>query len=320
MQANISKDLDQAIKVLTAGDVVAIPTETVYGLAANIYDETAIRKIFKLKQRPFSNPLIVHLHSAHQLALLTTQVPDKAKMLLRAFSPGALTLILPKSATVPDLVTGGKNSVAVRIPRHALTLDLLKRLPFPLAAPSANPFMRISPTQAQHVADYFGSSVPLILDGGACQMGIESTIVGFEGDKPIVFRLGSISIEAIETVVGQVEIRNKKEQNPEAPGMFARHYSPRTHTLVTDNIMSILPAFEGKKTGLLLFQQPLPYPVFHQEILSPDGDFNAAAAHLYTALHLLDNMGLDVIIAQRLPDIDLGKSINDRLERAANKG
>ena len=162
----ISKDISKAVEILKGEDIVAIPTETVYGLAGNIYSEKAITKIFQLKQRPLFNPLIVHVHSLAEVEEIVTHIPDKAKLLAHAFWPGSLTLILPKKTTVPHLVTAGKDTVAVRIPKHPVALELLKRLDFPLAAPSANPFGAISPTQASHVVNYFTDDLSMILDGG----------------------------------------------------------------------------------------------------------------------------------------------------------
>ena len=206
----ISQDIDQAISLLNQDELIAIPTETVYGLAGNIYSEKAISAIYALKQRPLFNPLIVHVHSVDQLENLTIEFPEKAKKLATQFWPGPLTLILKKHPNVPDLITAGNDTVAVRIPNHALTLALLSKLDYPLAAPSANPFGSISPTNALHVADYFVGQLPMVLEGGQCQNGIESTIVGFENGEPVLYRLGAISQEDIEHVVGKLPLKNKK--------------------------------------------------------------------------------------------------------------
>lgn len=184
----ISSDINKAKTILESGELVAIPTETVYGLAANIYDENAIKKIFTTKKRPYFNPLIVHIYSMQQMEELVTTIPYNAKKLAKAFWPGALTLVLPKKDVVPDLVTGGQNTVALRIPHHPLTLSLLQKLSFPIAAPSANPYGSISPTTAQHVANYFPKDVQLVLDGGSCKQGLESTIIGFRGEQAILYR------------------------------------------------------------------------------------------------------------------------------------
>ena len=313
----ISRDIYQAAHLLHNDAIIAIPTETVYGLAGNIFSEKAIRSIFDLKKRPLSNPLIVHIGDASQLKSLVTEVPVSAKKLMDKFWPGSLTLVLPKKDAVPNYVTGGKDTVAIRMPNHEQTLKLLNLLSFPLAAPSANPFGSISPTSASHVADYFGESIPLILDGGNCQNGIESTIIGFEDDVPVLYRLGSISLEDIENEIGPVKIKNFEENKPMAPGMMAKHYAPKTLTLTTDDITETINLYKGKKIGLLLFKETVnTNNVAHQEVLSSTGDLAEAASNLYAVMHKLDRLNLDVIIAERFPDNYQGRSINDRLKRA----
>ncbi len=314
----VSKDIYLAAQLLYSEEIIAIPTETVYGLAGNIYSEKAIRSIFDLKKRPLINPLIVHIGTKNQLEDLATEIPDLAKNLIDKFWPGSLTLVLKKKETVPDFVTGGKNTVAVRMPNHPITLKLLDLLPFPLAAPSANPFGSISPTSASHVATYFNEKIPMVLDGGSCQNGIESTIIGFENDLPVLYRLGSISIEEIENEIGPVPIKNFEDQNPSAPGMMARHYAPKTKTLIVSSIYDTINYCKGKKIGLLVFNSKInDNNILHQEVLSINGNLKEAASQLYVALHRLDALNLDVIIAERFPDNQLGRAINDRLERAA---
>jgi len=316
----ISKNIQKAIEILNQEELVAIPTETVYGLAGNIYSKKAIHKIFEIKNRPIFNPLIVHLHTINQLDDLVSYTPEKARLLATNFWPGSLTLVLKKKLHVPDSITSGKDSVAIRIPNHPLTLSLLEQLSFPLAAPSANPFGCISPTSAIHVEEYFGNKLRMVLDGGNCKNGIESTIIGFEYDEPVLYRLGAISIEEIEKVVGKVEIKNKKQTTPDAPGMLLKHYAPLTDTHLEINIEECIKSFPDKKIGLLLFCKEIKAsPIIHQEILSKNGDLKEAATNLYAALHILDKLNLDMIIAERLPDFGLGKSINDRLERATKK-
>lgn len=313
----ISKDLDLAKNLLENDEVVAIPTETVYGLAGNIFSEKAIKKIFETKQRPFFNPLIVHVHSIDSLAEVCKEIPLKAKLLANMFWPGPLTLVLKKRNSISDLVTGGKDTVAVRIPNHPLTLDLLSKLDFPLAAPSANPFGSISPTTAEHVANYFSNTLPLVLDGGNCENGIESTIIGFENEEPILYRLGAISREVIESVVGPILIKNKNENAPEAPGMLTRHYAPLTKTILVNDVKKEIEKYPTKRMGLLLFNNvTIDKEDVVVEILSKKGSFKEATANLYAAMHRLDTQNLDLIIAQKFPEIDLGNSINDRLERA----
>ncbi|WP_179021171.1 L-threonylcarbamoyladenylate synthase [Winogradskyella forsetii] len=313
----ISKDISKAVTLLTAAEVVAIPTETVYGLAGNIYSEKAIKAIFETKKRPFFNPLIVHIPSIDSLNTIVEDIPEKAQLLAEAFWPGPVTLVLKKKNTIPDIITAGKDTVAVRVPNHPTTLELLNRLDFPLAAPSANPFSSISPTTAQHVETYFKDQIKMVLDGGACTSGIESTIIGFENDEPIIYRLGSTALEDIERIVGNIEIKNRKEITPDAPGMLERHYAPKTKTVLTGNILKILPVYKGKRIGLITFQSEIKdNSVEVQLALSKTGNLTESASNLYDVLHQLDKMQLDVIIAERLPDHGLGKSINDRLQRA----
>lgn len=315
----ISNDISRAIEILTKGELVAIPTETVYGLAGNIFNEDAVRKIFETKGRPAFNPLIVHIPSIEELSKVVSYIPEKAKQLADAFWPGSLTLILPKKSSIPDLVTAEKSTVGVRIPNHPITLELLRRLEFPVAAPSANPFNRISPTRPGHVADYFEDSLEMVLDGGVCQKGVESTIIGFENDNPVVYRLGAISIEDIESVVGAVELKNKKEQNPEAPGMLLKHYSPRTKIIISESIPAVLKAYNREKIGVLSFSKTYNEALVKvNSTLSPSGNLEEAAANLYQALHDLDSQNLTLIVAEKFPEEGLGKTINDRLQRAAS--
>jgi L-threonylcarbamoyladenylate synthase len=316
MKANITTDIGHCQALLRQGELVAIPTETVYGLAANIHDEAALRRIFEVKGRPLFNPLIVHIHHADQVDTLATDIPEKARLLMETFWPGPLTLILPKKAAVSDLITAGKSTVAIRIPRHPITRELLKDLGFPIAAPSANPFTKVSPTSAQHVASYFGDRIPAILDGGPCEVGLESTIVGFEGDAPIIYRKGGVSVEAIVASVGQVRLVLKDEKAPVAPGMLLKHYAPNTPLVISDDITQTLKAHLGAKMGVLSFAENHFPAALVVKVLSPKRDMAQAAQNLYAFLHELDGMGLDGIIVERFPDVGLGRSINDRLERA----
>ena len=317
----VTTNIHKALEILNKNELVAIPTETVYGLAANATNDDALRKIYALKNRPFFNPLILHIHSLQQLHNIAREIPATAIKLAEAFWPGPLTLVLKKQRGISDVVTAGKETVAVRIPDHPLTLELLSLLDFPLAAPSANPFGQISPTSANHVYDYFGEKIEVILDGGECQKGIESTIIGFEGETPVVYRLGSVSLEDLRKIAGEIKIQDHAaEQEIKAPGMLASHYAPRTATFLTDDVSATIKLFPNKRIGLLMFQKKLTdAQIVVQEVLSVTGDFEEAAKSLYAAMHRLDNSNLDVIIAERLPDIGLGKSINDRLTRASKE-
>ena len=316
----ISTDLIRAKKILESNELVAIPTETVYGLAGNIYNEQSIKKIFETKKRPFFNPLIVHIHDKSVLEEIVSEIPEKAEILASTFWPGSLTLVLKKNSKISDLITAGKDTVAVRVPNHPMTLALLKSLNFPLAAPSANPFGSISPTTALHVADYFPGTLSMVLDGGNCENGIESTIIGFENNDPVLYRLGSISIEEIENVVGKIRVKTTTEKTPQAPGMLSRHYAPATRTILVDKVSSALDLHINKKIGVLLFQNPVLHPyILSTEILSNTGDLKEAMSNLYAAMHRLDKQNLDLIIAEKLPANHLGNSINDRLQRATKK-
>lgn len=321
----ISTDLLKAVELLNNEELVAIPTETVYGLAGNIFSEKAVKAIFETKERPFFNPLIVHIPNIDYLETIVEAIPEKAKLLAEAFWPGPITLVLKKKSIIPDLITGGKDTVAVRIPNHSTTLELLNQLDFPLAAPSANPFNRISPTKAEHVESYFKDKIKMVLDGGACKSGIESTIIGFENGEPIIYRLGSTSIEAIEAVVGTIEIKNssaehgrsQKDVAPDAPGMLERHYAPKTKTILTSHLKKAVEANKNLRIGLLTYNDILNDDAIHFKIVLSEGkNLEEAASKLYDALHQLDQQDLDLIIAERLPDYGLGKSINDRLTRA----
>jgi L-threonylcarbamoyladenylate synthase len=313
----ISTDLLQAKNILEKEGLVAIPTETVYGLAGNIYSHKAIDNIFKTKNRPSNNPLIVHIDSYEKLADLVEEIPENAKKLAEVFWPGPLTLVLKKKKSVPYTITAGKETVAVRVPNHQLTLELLKKLDYPLAAPSANPFGSISPTSAQHVVDYFKDTLEMVLDGGNCKNGIESTIIGFENENPILYRLGSISVEEVESIVGPLKILNKNNSSPIAPGMLSRHYAPKTKTIVSENINEELKKHPNLKIGLLLFNDDIDSNEnIVKELLSNNKDLEEAATNLYAAMHRLDRKNLDLIIAEKFPNKSLGKSINDRLKRA----
>ncbi|TXD49634.1 L-threonylcarbamoyladenylate synthase [Polaribacter sp. IC073] len=312
----ISKDIQKAVALLTNEQLVAIPTETVYGLAGNIFSEKAIKSIFSTKKRPFFNPLIVHIPSVDSLEAIATHIPEKAKLLAAAFWPGPMTLVLKKSKNIPDIITAGKDTVAVRVPDHPVTLELLRQLPFPLAAPSANPFGSISPTEPAHVERYFKNDIQMVLDGGACSNGIESTIIGFENEEPIIYRLGALALEDIEAVVGRMNIKNKEEISPDAPGMLARHYAPKTRTFLVDDVASEVKKHLGKKIGVLVFKNSLENSSLTEIVLSKNGSIQEAASRLYAAMHTLDSKNLDIIIAEKFPEFGLGNSINDRLQRA----
>ena len=310
--------IQAAVAALQNNEIVAMPTETVYGLAGNAYSEVAVQKIFALKNRPHYNPLIVHIKSANYLGQVAKNIPAVANQLAEAFWPGPLTLVLEKQDHIPDLVTGGKNTVGVRVPNHPVALELLEALNFPLAAPSANPFGSISPTTAKHVADYFTNTLDIILDGGSCDKGIESTIIGFENGQAILYRQGSTKVEDIEKITGPLQIRvHANNESVMAPGMLSKHYAPSTTTILTEDISSEIENYLGKRIGVLqLSPTSLPSFVIAVETLSQSGDLEEAAKNLYAAMHRLDHQNLDLIIAQKMPAHGMGLAINDKLERA----
>ena len=316
----ITTDLELVINSLKRGEIVSIPTETVYGLAGNALKEESVDLIFNLKKRPAFNPLIVHIPDVNFLDRVAENIPDPAKLLANHFWPGPLTLILKKKASIPNRVTAGKDTVAVRVPNHPLTLELLKKLSFPLAAPSANPFGSISPTLAIHVYKYFGDKIPFILDGGSCKSGLESTIIGFENETPVLYRHGALALEKIKEVIGPVKELIKNDQNPQAPGMLSKHYAPQTETIRSENMLETIANFPNKKIGVLSFQKiEFSEEITHQEILSEKGHLEEAARNLYAALHRLDQLQLELIVVPYFPNHGLGKTINDRLQRAIQK-
>jgi L-threonylcarbamoyladenylate synthase len=315
--AEIGKEVNKASQLLREGQLVGIPTETVYGLAANALDAEAVLRIFEAKGRPHFDPLIMHLPDAEVGRTHVRDIPAMALKLMDAFWPGPLTLVLPKQGHVPDIVTSGLDTVAVRVPSHPMTQTLLRQLDFPLAAPSANLFGHVSPTTAQHVNAQLGDRIPYILDGGATTVGLESTIVGFEDGVPTIYRLGGLGVEEIESIIGPVQLMLNQSSDPKAPGMLKSHYAPRI-PLYLGNPSSLLPQLEGKRIGFMGFNLPFRgMAMERQRILSPKGDMKEAAHNLFAYLREMEAMTIDVIIAEEAPDTGLGKAINDRLRRAS---
>lgn len=314
--AEIGRDVGRAIALLKAGEIVAIPTETVYGLAACISSDTAVRKIFEAKQRPFTDPLIVHVASVEDVLPLVTDFPEMARKLMESFSPGPLTILLPKSELVSNLVTNNSPMVAIRIPAHALALELLRRLGEPIAAPSANPFGGISPTSAGHVQLGLGAKIPYILDGGDCGIGLESTIVKMEENGKIrILRQGGISQEELQLFVS-LELDVLESSETVVPGSMLSHYAPRKPLYLMDGELKT----NQENIGWLRFKTLLPEVSPEKQIvLSPSGDLNEAGRNLFSALHQLDSMSVDEIRAEKMPNHGIGRAINDRLFRASVK-
>ena len=318
MQTIIGTSTEEAAKWLLEDELVAIPTETVYGLAGNALHEEAVLKIFKAKNRPFFNPLILHISNQNALTSFVQDIPDEAMMILNKFSPGPVTLLLNKRKIVPDLVTAGHPKVAVRIPQHAVTLNLLQIIDFPLAAPSANRFGYVSPTTAAHVLEGLQGCIPYILDGGPCSVGIESTIIDFEDNEVIIRRKGGISAEAIEKVLGKKVInRTHASEHPVAPGQLKSHYATQT-PLFTGSNEEIIGKNQSAKIALIEFGNPCTIDVFKRFNLSPSANTDEAARNLFSMMRQADECGADIIVAILLPEEGLGTAVNDRLKRAGH--
>lgn len=313
----MNSEISKAVEILKNNGLVGIPTETVYGLAANGLNPLAVLKIYEAKKRPSFDPLILH-SSVDKIFTWVENVPDAAYRLAEKFWPGPLTLILDKADSVPYETTSGLNTVGIRVPNHPLTLELLAQLPFPVAAPSANPFGYISPTTAQHVVNQLGDVVDLVLDGGACSVGIESTIVGFENERAVIYRLGGLSVREIEDQIGEVDVKNHSASNPKAPGMTTVHYAPKKPLILVNNFGEVE---DDEKTAYMLFDEKLSIPKERQFFLSEKGSAYEAAARLYALMRILDDSEFNRIIVKRLPAEGIGQSINDRLYRASlNRG
>lgn len=310
----------EASAIIRQGGVVAFPTETVYGLGADAFNPLAVARVFEIKARPHFDPLIVHIASQSDLEKLTDKIPEKARELAKKFWPGPLTFVLPKKDKVPEIVTSGLPSVAIRMPRHNLTLKLILKAETPIVGPSANPFGYLSPTTAQHVKEQLGSKVDFILDGGPCEVGVESTIISFLEDIPRLLRPGGVTLEEIETLIGPINLSPPTKLKPEAPGMLPRHYAPRTPTCLVWSEQDFWRwKNQSKRIGLLSFQGEKAFLPFDQiEILSPKGDLHQAAASLFSSLHRLDKAALDLILVEKIPEIGLGRAIMDRLRRASS--
>ena len=308
-----------AADYLRQGKLVAMPTETVYGLAARAADSKAVTSVFAAKNRPSFDPLILHIGDLALLDEWVLHVPEKARRLLEKVWPGPLTLLLPKSEKVSDLITSGNPGVAIRMPAHELALQLLKELGEPVVAPSANPFGYVSPTTAEHVEQQLGNKVDYILDGGPTRIGLESTIVSFMSDTPEILRLGGLSVEDLTELMGEVPLLNiATHSNPQAPGQLDRHYATGTPLIQPQQILSKASELEGKRLALLSFQNDYPEVAWAEKrVLSPSGDLNEAAAALFSAMRELDKGSIDFILAEYFPDQGLGRAINDRLKRAS---
>ena len=293
-----NNEIDEAGRLIRAGELVAFPTETVYGLGANALDAAAIEKIYAAKGRPATSPVIVHVCSIEMAQLLVREWPDRAEMLARKFWPGPLTLVLPKKPHVPDRLTAGLDTVGVRLPAHPVALALIQESGVPIAAPSANPFTRVSPTTAQHVRQALGDRVAMVLDGGPSRVGIESTVLSLAGPDAVLLRPGMISRAEIEEVVGPVQVlAGVAEGGHASPGLHPRHYSPTTPLILVERGQALPP---GRGICIEMPDNPREY-----------------AAALYDRLHEADSQGYDWIAIEEPPSTPEWAAIRDRLQRAA---
>ena len=325
----------RAAVVIRHSRLVAFPTETVYGLGADALDPEAVARIFAVKGRPASDPLIVHIAAGEDLGRVARNLPPQAHILVKSFWPGPLTLVLPRAETVPTSVTAGLDTVAVRMPAHPVALALIREAGTPIAAPSANLFGRPSPTTAQHVLDDLGAQVDLILDGGPTFIGLESTVLDLSGEQPTILRPGGTSHEALSAVLGRVVAKagalQRCDQNGlPSPGLMEKHYSPyarliffrgrkqKTLAAMIKQLVQLLA--EGKSVGLLIASEDKSlfsgYPVIVQD-LGPQDDLSLVAARLFAAMRALDAQKVDVILARGFGSAGLGLAIEDRLTKAA---
>ena len=312
--------LGQAAGLLAQGHLVALPTETVYGLAADARSPDAVARIFEAKGRPADNPLIVHVDSVGMARDCVAAWPSAAEKMAEQFWPGPLSLVLPKAVTIPDIVTAGGATVAVRCPAHPVMRGVLAKCGFPLAAPSANRSSRVSPTRAEHVVDQLGGRIPLVLDGGACDIGIESTVLDLTGDTPILLRPGSISLGQLQAVIGPVAVAKLPGggEGLKSPGQLPRHYTPRAKLVVCGDLAAALGQADEATHVIAREPAPATWPseLWHR---LPDAapDF---ARGFYDTLHRCDRLGAETILVQALPDGDEWAALRDRLNRATASG
>lgn len=322
------ESIARAASVLRAGGLVAFPTETVYGLGADASDDRAVGRVFAAKGRPTDHPLIVHLADASQLPQWTTVVGPEARRLADAFWPGPLTLLVERSPSVSPAVTGGRSTVGLRVPDHPAALELLRAFGGGVAAPSANRFGRVSPTTAAHVCTDLGDDVDMILDGGPCRVGVESTIVDLTGDQPTVLRVGGIPIDRLEEVLGRdVSVHVAAEPataGARAPGMLEAHYAPNARVVLCGEheVSEVLVRELGSAEGPVGLLAPSAQSVLPEDIveLEPAGSSEEYASVLYARLRQADRIGLAVIVCVPPPRIGLGVAVEDRLRRAAATG
>ena len=309
------KTINRAIEIIKTGGLVAFPTETVYGLGADMFNENAIQKIFIIKNRPLIDPLIVHIGEKSFLDKIAITENDFLKKLMDEFWPGPLTLILPKKEIVSELITSGLKTVAVRMPKNKIALEIINKSSGGIVAPSANPFGYLSPTKALHVKEQLGDKVDLIIDGGTCDIGIESTVLDLTKDIPTILRPGLIDQKLIENIIGEVVTLNRKEKKPNAPGQFPMHYSPLTPLILIKEGVNI----KNKENSAFLGFKKNRNGYKISKVLSSKGNLEEAANNLFCILHILDKEKIEAIYVEEIPDIGIGKAIKDRLYKASQK-
>ena len=308
----------EAVNALLDGQILGLPTETVYGLGADATNESAVAQVFKAKNRPRFDPLIVHVPTLAAVRDIA-ELSEAAEQLFLAFSPGPLTVVLPKKNTIPDLVTSGHSTVAVRIPAHPVMLEVLHSSGLYIAAPSANPFGFASPTTAQHVLDQLGNLISGVVDGGPCSVGIESTIVDMSSGVPKVLRLGGMALEQLERVLGPITTQ-LSSSNPNAPGMLTSHYNPGIPVQLfkdREALLAALQLVDADAIGILYWGETITHGTGFN--LSERRSDTEAATNLFKGLRVLGSMQVTQIFTHLLPENGLGRAVNDRLQRAANK-
>lgn len=317
LEAN-KKNIALAADVIKAGGLVSFPTETVYGLGADGMNPIATAKIFEAKNRPAFNPLILHVADKETLHSIAEWKNPNVEKLIKKFWPGPLTLVLKKKETVPEIVTAGNPTVAVRMPDHEVALELIKLSGTPIAAPSANRFGQLSPTDAQHVVKQLKNKVDVILNGGPCSVGVESTILEITDDNIYLLRYGGLILEEIEAVVGKIIIKPHHLSKPNSPGQLLFHYSPTIPLKFLSE--ASLKEYEGKNIGVIYFREKNPRLKFTiEKILTPAGNLREAAANLFSYLHELEKEKIDAILIEPVEEKGLGRAIMDRLKKATNK-
>ncbi len=317
LKAN-SANIERAADVIKSGGIVAFPTETVYGLGANGFDAEAVARIFEAKNRPSFNPLIMHISDVQQLEGIVVINNPATEKLIENFWPGPLTLVLEKTAKVPAIVTSGHPTVAVRMPDHRVALELIFKSGTPIAAPSANQFGKLSPTEAIHVEEQLGNKVDIILDGGHCDVGIESTILQITHDDVFLLRHGGLPIEEVEELLGKSIEQKNSSAAPNSPGQLPFHYAPDIPIVCAADVN--FSDLKGKKVGALFFKEnKSDFPFAKVKILSPTGNLREAAANLFSYIHELEHEDIELIVCEKIGGRELGYAIDDRLTKAANK-